>query len=273
MPFLAPLFFSLLFFVGTSSGEVWLVTSTASERTGAIRDRSIFVKVHGNILTVRAEGVPREDLLREIARQARLKLQILDPLQEESVTAAFSAVPLEEGLRRILQRENFVMVHSFKRRLVEVIVVSNPIRSPSQRDKVPAKSDHNESDEASLKALRQALQNQAAPIREAAVNALEQIGREEVVPLLALALRDQDPWIRQSAAQALGGIGGEQVLGPLTSALRDSHPKVRQSVVRALAKVGGTTVIGLLRQALEDGYAEVQEAAKEALEELVAPQL
>ena len=73
---------------------------------------------------------------------------------------------------------------------------------------------------------------------EEAENALEEIGKPAVDPLIA-ALKNQNSDIRGRAARALGTIRDTRAVDPLIAALKDENSGVRGRAARALQEITG----------------------------------
>jgi len=116
----------------------------------------------------------------------------------------------------------------------------------------------------------QALMDESVRVREAAADALAEMGPQAVdaVPALIQALRneEEDSDLRQAASDALGAIGSEAV-PVLVQALADEDERVRWAAARALEDMGPQAVeaIPALIQALRDGDEDVSWAAASAL--------
>jgi len=119
--------------------------------------------------------------------------------------------------------------------------------------------------------LVQALGDEAACVREAAAEALGEVGPEEgTVPALAQALEDEDEDVREAAAKALEAIGPEAVeaVPALIQALKDGSSLVRCAAARALGAIGpgAMEAVPALIQALGDKSYSVRHAAADALQ-------
>ena len=116
-------------------------------------------------------------------------------------------------------------------------------------------------------ALIQALRNEEedSDLRQAASAALGAIG-SEAVPALVQALADEDEHVRWAAASALRDSGPDAVdaVPALVQALQDEHEDVRQAAASALGKIGPQAVPALI-EALGDGDAHVRQGASLAL--------
>ena len=72
--------------------------------------RALSVQFDNDLLTVKAEDVPLQEVLQEIARQSGLSVEG-SGLLEDNITIQFDRLALEEGLRRILRRYSIAMVY------------------------------------------------------------------------------------------------------------------------------------------------------------------
>lgn len=75
-------------------------------------------------------------------------------------------------------------------------------------------------------------------VREAATNALREIGKPAVIHLIK-ALKNRDEWVRLQAAEALGDIGPDarEAVPALREALEDNDWAVRRDASAALKKI------------------------------------
>jgi hypothetical protein len=69
------------------------------------------VQVDGARLSVHAQDTPLLEILKAISRQSRAEIYLERTLEaqiaNEKLTVSFQALPLEEGLRRLLRHKNF----------------------------------------------------------------------------------------------------------------------------------------------------------------------
>jgi hypothetical protein len=84
------------------------------------------VRVQGERLTVRAEGVPVEEILRLLVVDtgAELKGGVRTP---RPVSVQLDAVPIDEGLHRILGDQNFTLVFREDGRLKRLTLLGGPV--------------------------------------------------------------------------------------------------------------------------------------------------
>ncbi|MEW6212113.1 MAG: HEAT repeat domain-containing protein [Acidobacteriota bacterium] len=114
-------------------------------------------------------------------------------------------------------------------------------------------------------ALKEALKDSDAGVREQALHSLGMIGGSEAIAVMIEALKDGDPNVREKAAWALGMRGGQAAIDPLISALRDQNANVREQAAWALGMKGDQRAVEPLMAALKDENPNVREQAAWAL--------
>ena len=81
-------------------------------------------------LTVQVDGVPLTAILEAISRQGNISIQTHGRLAEQMVTIHFGPLPLEQGLKRILKKDNYLATFDKNGNIIKLIVsrkVSAPI--------------------------------------------------------------------------------------------------------------------------------------------------
>ena len=116
-----------------------------------------------------------------------------------------------------------------------------------------------------IEALREALKDEDAEVRQSALFALTQIGDPEAATTLVAALKDQNWQVRMKAAWGLGLHGNSQGTDALIGALRDPEARVREQAAWALGLKGDSRCIDPLITALRDEKLDVREKAAWAL--------
>jgi len=276
----------------------------AARRTGKHRS---FVEVRGDRLSVQLAEVPWSEVLQELERQTGLAFHLQGSL-EETVTAAFEALPLAQGVRRLLRHTNCILIyagaqnpHKSGRHLAQVWIL--PQRDGGQSDTAQAPPPPGRGAEVPLEALLQtaraaepreereqavaalaayrdpraqdavlqALQDTEEHVRWSTVAALSTVRDAAAVdPLSHALLEDASADLRAGAADALGEIASPRALAALQRALGDEAVEVRQSVVEALGRIGGEQAIVALQSALGDADPDVQNMAAAVLQQLTS---
>ena len=207
------------------------------------------VKVDGERLTVRLEGIPLQMALKAIERESGVALALLAPLTEE-VTIAFDNLSLEQGLRRLLGNRSYILFYAAagpgqpaalrqvkvlpkgregvrtedKREQPRVIQsrqagLGDP--DPERRMEAVMALAADEEPGKSLDLLIEVLkQDGDSNVREAALHALESLDAIPLDPLFAVAVQDKSPSIRMRALALLGeqGAGDPRVKAALQRA-------------------------------------------------------
>ena len=223
---------------------VWANTSSLAE-TG---EAPFVVRVKDNLVTVKVKGIPLNKVLTEIVHQTSIRI-VFAGSTEEPVSADFSDLPLDQGLKRLIQGFNSVIIYGPKKaktgesEIKKVILCSRQGASPRKISGpgkiIPRKNQKPPSENFQLKAE-------------------------------AEDLRDKDPEIRKNAAEALGNLEDEMALIPLVQALCDSNSRVKKSAVDALCRIGGEDVIRALRGCQTGADEGLKKIASEALKRLGA---
>ena len=104
--------------------------------------------------------------------------------------------------------------------------------------------------------------------REAAAEALSEIGGKETLELLVRALKDEDEWVRSSVARALGNFNNEEAISALIEALNDKKLIVRLEAVRALGNIGESKAIQALEMMLKEEYSSIRVESVESLSKI-----
>lgn len=178
------------------------------------------VKVEGDRLTVKLVQAPLRDVLQEIAQQSGLRI-LLDPAINGRLSLAFSSLPLEAGLRRLLGDRSVLFLYT----------------SPGEEGGVKL-------EEVWVYASRQAEPLQHEP---------PSVGGGDVAQPLREMLMDPEPAQRIAAALALAE--GEQAgvaLGVLLDLLNQKEPSLREEALAALQAFDAVPVEPIARVALSD---------------------
>jgi HEAT repeat protein len=224
------------------------------------------VAVRKGLLSVKLRDAPMADVLLAIGAQAGFEVIIRGDLSAP-VTSSFSDLPLDKGIRRLLDGNALIMVYAPSRGrarlrpLVKVIALGAggdaaagtiPVARTTPGDKTEASQETalNDDREHRLRAVQR-----LAIIPDAAAS-------QDLALLLS---QDEDPLIRQIAAIALGKIRGPGADLALTAALADEDSLVRERVVQALAKWGPKAVASLVKTLLQDPDAAVRRQAAVSL--------
>lgn len=259
---------AILLFIPISSSE-----AAADLNTG---DHPFVVRAQDDLLTVQLKDIPLERVLKEIAIQTGIQITFYGSVAG-SVSADFSNLPLDRGLKRLFRDFNHIFIYNKGKgkgsepEIRELIIYSEkgegPVKRWEPRSIGPRMSPRQTLKEVAPDSVAKAMNDEDPAIREEAVDVLAEMNDEKSIPgLTSLLLNDKDSDVRQRAAEALGDLEDERAVDSLIKALKDKDPAVRESAVDALGQIGGDKVLRPLRDALKDENEDVREAATAALE-------
>lgn len=254
---------------------VFAVCETRNDRNDG---SSSIIRFEDNLLTVKVRDIPLQKVMTEIAHQTGIKI-VLHGEAEELLSADFSAIPLEKGLRRLTRGINCVLLYGPEKikageaEIREVIIYSKTGEGPSNPTAPsiidPKKRNQEKLKETSPESPPKTLKDKATEVLDKTMDLPPVAQKAEgfVQDLGAVLLNHKDENVRASAAKTLGGLRDQMAIVPLVKALHDKEPLVRKSAVEALSQIGGEKVIPPLGEALKDKDEGVREAAAEALKE------
>jgi hypothetical protein len=254
------------------------VPSVSASRNPGTAGSPLLIRFSNNLLTVKLKDAPLEKVLTEIAHQAGIQI-VFYGLLEGVVSADFTDLPLDEGLRRLIRDLDHIFLYREGKtgisepEVKKVLVYSKKGKKPNERLRTgligPQKRPTQDPPTASPEFGVKALEDKDPEVRQEAVDRLAESKDERaIIELTKVLLNDKDGDVRESAAEALGELGDERAIAPLVQALKDKDAGVRESAVDALGRIGGEAVIRPLMDALKDEDEDVREAAATALKNL-----
>lgn len=240
--------------------------------------------VRGGRMTARVQDAPLETVLREISRRVPMTVSIQGAVARELVSVQFRDLPVEEGIRKVLQGREYAIIHRTppfagaggqeQAGPREVIVFSGPGSETSGADawmsvgdgtgppRVPAPGRGGGGPKPGT------LMGELEEMGE-----LEQMGEladeDELLPVVAQALEDRDPRVREKAMEVL-----EESLGPIPVrqlahiAESERDPLMRSRALTLLAFRAEESAGPSLTRALQDPDAEVRALASDLLTHL-----
>lgn len=105
-------------------------------------------------------------------------------------------------------------------------------------------------------------------VRTKAVNAITNVGRKGIDPLLELLPEQKSPYIRAGIAEIFGNIGDERALPALLEMLRDTDERVVTSAITAVSQFNDPATIDPLVAVLKHPEESVRTHATAALQKL-----
>lgn len=216
----------------------------------------IDVKVRNGLLTVNLRDAPLADVLLAIGEQAGFRVLVPGDAKT-TVTRSFSAVPLVEGVQRLLEHaSSWLMIHDGD--ALEEVRLSGWTGSPVVTSRT------------AQAALAVGLTDDHDTRLQFVKNiVLGKVKEERSLVALALAAADEDSSVRRWAIHGLGMIGGEQAVRTVGGALlEDPDPSIRRSAARTLATMRNDAGKDFLYAAKLDHDPGVSQAVEAALSRL-----
>jgi hypothetical protein len=225
------------------------------------------VTVVDGLLTVRVENRPLLSVLEEIARQARVAIDVAPGAARARISQQIANVPVEQGLRFLLIEHDAFFFYGVERDQPSSVRAIWVYPKGKGQTFAPVPSEM----WASTGELRsQLMTNQNPAERARATEAVIERGGDQAVDVVLTALLDGDENVRASALYASLNSGVRLPADRLAQlALTDPSPDLRFLALEALAEdrkaMAAGTVGAIASQALLDASPHVQRAAKEIL--------
>jgi hypothetical protein len=239
-------------------------------------------------VTVEASEGALSDLLHELAQRAGLHL-VLTQAPTGAISATFSGVPIEEGVRRLLRGRSFVLVYAADRRLSDIRLLGGEAAeggygiargqsveeanlgaaaqgasTPAPPAGIPARSPTPVAELAQI-----VVEDENAAVRARATAALAVAGGPAGIQALRKALEDNEAMVRVHAVHALSRAERAAAIPTLWKVLaNDRDPQVRLAVARALGSIGSPDARLALEVATSDANEDVRDEAQRGLARL-----
>ena len=219
-----------------------------------------FVAYEGGLISLRADDVPLDFVIQEIAARAELRF-VQHIALDRHISVAFESVPLPEVLAELLQEDSYQLYASVDAR-----------EAPADGEPIPGAlwifARGSAFAPAALAYLEIALLEGGSAEQREAIRELRRLGTPEAVQVLSQALGDPDASIRGLAMEALTRIGGDDALAAIASVTADDNPLARGRAAEAIAMAGGNSARAYLDMALHDPDPRVRAAAIDSFVEL-----
>lgn len=244
---------------------------------GSVPPGTWTLRVDGSRLSVDAHNAPLGGVLSELASRASFSVFLKEQVAQEPVVAQFSNLPLEEGLRRLLQGKEYAIIHGGavssgrregRRAIREVLVFSGRRATATEAD---AWIDYSQAPAPSITQLTQRAFQARTPVERArALEELRGVARDEdFTSILGRALGDEDAGVRGLALELLEETLSPIPEGPVAQVVRhDASPELRAKALSLVAYRMEDRGVDLIRQALQDPDSRVQALAGALLDDL-----
>lgn len=232
-------------------------------------------------LSAQVTEVPLKTVLDKLAEQVPLKVQFEGGVEKRKISATFKALPLEQGIRRLLEGTSYVLNHSKPGTAagkaagdtleIQVAARDGAVTTAQGADK---KKQPKKKPEKSLAELtEQALHAPEEKDRIAGLQALhEQHKEKDTLPIFVTALQDKADQVRRTAlnflSEAAQSEGGEPVpYGPVASlaTTQDASPDVRRLALKVATDIDPDASTDLLKQMAGDPDPSIARTARVVL--------
>jgi hypothetical protein len=205
------------------------------------------IRYSNDTLTVRLNGVPKSDVLEELARQsgAEIRGQVREPRE---VSADFESVPLPEALARLLGEQNFAVVYGKGGRLKAVRLLGGS-QPTAEISVAPATTTLPAAPGAPFPGSLAELIDRHPPVPVAG-DLADALGAQSATlrQLLDLSLHHGDPAVRAEAVRTgIAAVEAEPELrSALTSELNNADSAFLSALLRAAAGAQAEDVAALV---------------------------
>lgn len=236
----------------------------------------------GNV-SIRANQVLELDILERIAAEANFDLLTGD-VAWQTVTVDIREDNLHTALTVLLNAHTYQIVYTpdetTRQEVLSEVVISEPLPpvttanpgKTARKNGAPAGEADEPEEESELpdpetQAQLQALQNESADIRAAAVEDIEPTG-EALNTLTDLIVSDPSPEVRIAISQALEFSEDPLAIEALVACLKDENVAVVLECITALEYIGDSSTAARLQPLLQHYDVEVRNTAAQAIENL-----
>jgi hypothetical protein len=256
---------------------LWVTSvSAASHAKG-----SNVLTLKNNHMSAKIEARPLREVLQSLGRLTNIEIALDRALENEPVSVEFNNLPLEEGIRHILQGKNYALTYAQitlskgpmpSQKIVGIRVVpkgagTNSVLGISKQAAIPLDGvESHEKPNSQREPGDEAItaEDTSAESKDGA-NENKEMTPQEIVD----ALKGEDPSLRESAMDALKGGDGPVPFEPLSEmAMKDSDPLNRMEALTLLAVRNGQAAMEPIEQALNDPDPGVSNVAVRLLEDL-----
>jgi len=261
-------------------GAAW----AGEEQSAGMTAPGFALSMRDNLLSAKIEGAPLWQVLAELSR-AGVKVSFEDLSSEEKVSATFEDLPLEEGIKRLLQGKNHTLAYdqtasSAAQRVAEIRILPSRQSLENDLDKLVAAAPAGRSDTPCAPADGRSVEELVSEVlhspdvakRTAALKALGEKDKQDpkVVETMVAAFEDKAIEVRSAALEIvlLKNISvPEEALEQM--AFRDQSPQLRLGALDGLVdKSESGAAKSYLERALQDPDPEVKDLAAQMLERI-----
>jgi len=239
-----------------SNGATGAAKSPDQERNFSFKD---------GLLSARARNLPLARLADELSQKAGIAVLLLEDVGNESVSANFDDLPVDQGLRRVLKKQDaffFYGVDEDQSSSLKAIWIYPKGRG---RGLAPIPPDKWQS----TKEISAMLKDSDPNVRSRAIETLVERKGSGAKEAVLTATHDDNEQVRSGALYAALHSAMELPEGDLSNlALKDNSADVRFLALQALSNANSPDLRAIAEQAANDSNEAVRNAAREALSRL-----
>jgi len=230
-----------------------------------------------SLLSADIAQIPLRKALPELGRKVGAKVFMADGMGEEAITVRFQKLPVEQGLKRILQGKSYLLIRSKapaggkgieEAQIAEIRVM----RQGAEGAPAALKEVKLERQEQTAELVELAKQAQEAEKPEERLKALEnfsdQAESSALAGVLVPALKDQDPRVRKLALERMTDATDPPLEAMAEMVFRDERAELRNSAIETLVSIHGAAAVPTLEQALSDPSPAVRREAEQGFESI-----
>jgi hypothetical protein len=228
-----------------------------------------------SVLSADLLQIPLRQALTELGGKLRAKVFMAKGIGEEAITVKFQKLPVEQGLKRILQGQSYLLIRSQvpegskgaeEMRIVEIRVMGQGAGgTPAVLKEVEVEPQGQSVELAGL--AKQASEAERPEDRVKALKEFAHRAEPSVLgKVLVPALQDQDPRVRKLALQRMTDATDPPLEAMTEMVLRDERAALRSSAIETWLGILGAAASPTLEKALSDPIPAVRRDAQQGLE-------
>lgn len=217
-------------------------------------------------LSIIAVEVPLFSVLQEVSRQTKVNIQGLENLHEP-ITVRFSRLPLDEGLKNLLDNVNYAI---FTKLTPHSNSPSTRMLITGRRDISPFKSITAGEIKSNDGLLDNDFQSPGPNISLSKIQELCEINHPQIEDILYSATHDPDPSIREIAYRHLYERKGKKGSDALLTDAKSPDDDIRKTAVSLLGELLGSDAAEILRDTTEDNNIEIRYLAFQQLSQITS---
>ncbi|MFQ5455647.1 MAG: HEAT repeat domain-containing protein [Nitrospirota bacterium] len=265
---------------------MWLILTPFRVESYAqdVKEETALINVANGNITASFRDIKLEEILKEIERQSGIRVFFEGDSGRKMVSRDINNLPLAEGIERILNGQNFILVYNTDERiegkktvgsgLAEIWILSRSEES-SQGDRgvsqtplslLPEEIEPVHRREDIFQLIHDAINFPDPNIRIQAIRSLGASNNPDARSAIISALTDSDSRVRRTALSVLEDSDDPPPMDIIIQkGLHDADPNVRSMALSIISEMGDEVSVESLKQALHDRDPNVRIAAMEGL--------